>query len=187
MDEAVARARAFAITAHGEQRYGDQPYRVHLDAVTELLAPFGEQAQVVGYLHDVVEDTTVTLETVSETFGDRVAACLALVTDEPGVNRRERKARTNAKLAELGDAAAEVLEKLPEGASVEVRLRAAALLERIDGVETNPQRVRELRAVRALEWSGTAQARKVLRRLASGAPDAWLTWEAREALHRIGD
>ncbi|AWM36060.1 Bifunctional (p)ppGpp synthase/hydrolase RelA [Gemmata obscuriglobus] len=99
MVEAVGRARAFAVVAHGEQRYGDQPYSVHLDAVAELLAPFGDVAQVIGYLHDVVEDTDVPLDTVRQGFGDRVAACVSLVTDEPGANRRERKAKTNAKLS----------------------------------------------------------------------------------------
>jgi guanosine-3',5'-bis(diphosphate) 3'-pyrophosphohydrolase len=99
MDEAVARARMFAVTAHDDQRYGDQPYVVHLDAVAGLLAPFGEVNQIIGYLHDVVEDTTVPLDAVRREFGDQVAACVALVTDEPGANRRERKARTNSKLA----------------------------------------------------------------------------------------
>jgi (p)ppGpp synthase/HD superfamily hydrolase len=99
MCEVVAHAREFAVAAHGDQRYGDQPYAVHLDEVAELLAPFGELAQVVGYLHDVVEDTAVPLDAVRAQFGERVAACVALVTDEQGANRRERKARTNAKLS----------------------------------------------------------------------------------------
>jgi (p)ppGpp synthase/HD superfamily hydrolase len=81
--------------------YGDQPYSFHLDAVVELLAPFGAEAQVVGYLHDVVEDTAVTLQQVRDEFGNRVADCVALVTDEVGINRKERKARTNAKLAAI--------------------------------------------------------------------------------------
>jgi (p)ppGpp synthase/HD superfamily hydrolase len=59
--EPVSRARAFAIKAHGEQRYGDQRYSFHLEAVAELLHPFGIDAQTVGYLHDVVEDTPLTL------------------------------------------------------------------------------------------------------------------------------
>jgi (p)ppGpp synthase/HD superfamily hydrolase len=99
MNQALADARFFAITAHGGQMYGDQPYSFHLDAVVELLAPFGEEAQIVGYLHDVVEDTAVSVQEVREKFGDHVANCVALVTDESGVNRKERKARTNAKLA----------------------------------------------------------------------------------------
>jgi (p)ppGpp synthase/HD superfamily hydrolase len=99
MSEAVSQARKFAVEAHGGQRYGDQPYVAHLDAVADLLSPFGETAQVIGYLHDVVEDTDVPLSVLKERFGDRVAACVALVTDERGANRRERKAKTNAKLS----------------------------------------------------------------------------------------
>lgn len=99
MLDTVLHARSFAVVAHGDQTYGDQPYVFHLDAVVELLASFGEQAQIVGYLHDVVEDTDVQLQTVREEFGDLIADCVALVTDEKGVNRKERKARTNAKLA----------------------------------------------------------------------------------------
>ena len=76
--DVVPRARAFAVDAHGEQRYGDQPYVVHLDAVAALLAPFGETAQAIGYLHDVVEDTPVRLQAVREAFGDLVADCVAL-------------------------------------------------------------------------------------------------------------
>lgn len=95
----VTRARAFAVAAHGEQRYGDQPYSVHLDAVAALLAPFGEEAQVVGYLHDVLEDTAVSPGQLRVESGERVAKLVSLVTDEPGANRRERKARSNAKMA----------------------------------------------------------------------------------------
>ena len=94
-------AKEFAIAAHGDQIYGDRPYVHHLDAVVELLRPFGETAQVIGYLHDVVEDTAVTPEQVRGTFGDQVANCVLLLSDEPGGNRRERKARSHAKLAKV--------------------------------------------------------------------------------------
>jgi guanosine-3',5'-bis(diphosphate) 3'-pyrophosphohydrolase len=95
------KARSFAIAAHGDQKYGEQPYAYHLDAVVALLAPFGEQAQIVGYLHDVVEDTEVSEALVQASFGEHVASCVSLLTDEPGVNRKERKAKTYAKLAQV--------------------------------------------------------------------------------------
>jgi transcriptional regulator with XRE-family HTH domain len=94
-------ARAFAVAAHGEQRYGDHPYAVHLDAVAQLAQPFGEEAVAVAYLHDTVEDTDATLEDVGRRFGPRVAACVALLTDAPGANRGERKTKTYAKLAQV--------------------------------------------------------------------------------------
>lgn len=92
-------ARSFAIAAHAEQRYGDHPYAVHLDAVAELAAPYGEEAVVVAYLHDTAEDTTATIAEIESKFGPKIAACVALLTDEPGANRKERKAKTYAKLA----------------------------------------------------------------------------------------
>jgi (p)ppGpp synthase/HD superfamily hydrolase len=94
-------ARTFAIDAHSEQRYGDHPYSFHLDAVAALAASYGEEAVVVAYLHDTVEDTQVTIEEITGKFGPKVAACVGLLTDEPGANRKERKAKTYAKLAEV--------------------------------------------------------------------------------------
>jgi (p)ppGpp synthase/HD superfamily hydrolase len=92
-------ARAFAVAAHGDQKYGDRPYSYHLDAVAALVAPYGDEAAVVAYLHDIVEETTTTIEEIARRFGQQVATCVELLTDEPGANRRERKAKTHAKLA----------------------------------------------------------------------------------------
>jgi len=98
------KARVFAITAHGEQRYGEYPYSFHLDAVAELVEAYGETAQAVAYLHDVVEDTPTTLAEIETHFGASVAAAVEILTDEPGANRKERKAKTYAKMAQVTDA-----------------------------------------------------------------------------------
>jgi (p)ppGpp synthase/HD superfamily hydrolase len=66
--------RSFALAAHGSQMYGTQPYAVHLDAVVGLLSPYGTEAQIIGYLHDVVEDTAVTESDIRHHFGPRQAA-----------------------------------------------------------------------------------------------------------------
>jgi len=92
-------ARAFAIAAHGDQRYGERPYSFHLDAVAELAAPYGEEAVVIAYLHDTAEDTQATILEIEGRFGPKVAACVSLLTDESGANRKERKSKTYAKLA----------------------------------------------------------------------------------------
>ncbi|QDU98971.1 HD domain-containing protein [Lignipirellula cremea] len=99
MPSSVQTAREFALAAHGSQPYGQHPYVYHLDAVAELLAPFGEQAQVAAYLHDTVEDTATTLEEIAARFGRPMADCVAILTDEQGETRSVRKAKTNAKLA----------------------------------------------------------------------------------------
>ena len=98
MADRVAEARQFAIAAHGDQTYGSEPYSVHLDAVAAIVSPYGEDAQVCAYLHDVVEDTDIPIDRIRREFGDQIAKYVSLLTDEPGVNRKERKARTNAKL-----------------------------------------------------------------------------------------
>lgn len=95
------RARSFAVAAHGAQTYGEHPYVFHLDAVAALASPYGDEAVVVAYLHDVVEDTPVSLEEVASIFGSAVARCVALLTDEPGANRKERKTKTYARLAQV--------------------------------------------------------------------------------------
>jgi len=97
----VAKAMAFAIKSHGDQMYGDQPYLAHLDAVAKLVENFGLEAVVVAYLHDVVEDTDVTLDDIRREFGDRIATLVRYVTDESGANRRERKRVTNEKLSHV--------------------------------------------------------------------------------------
>ncbi len=95
----IQKAKQWAITQHGEQKYGQHPYSFHLDAVAALANPFGELAEVVAYLHDVVEDTDITVEQVSAKFGELVASCVAILTDEPGKDRKERKAKTYQKMA----------------------------------------------------------------------------------------
>jgi len=96
------RAREYALSAHGDQQYGDKPYSFHLDAVAgqASAALLGDETfVVVAYLHDVVEDTDTTLADLEAHFGSEVALAVSYVTDEPGKNRRERKAATHAKLA----------------------------------------------------------------------------------------
>ena len=95
----VQAARRYAVEMHQGQLYGGRPYVYHLDAVASALAAFGPAAQVIGYLHDVVEDTGATVQTVRERFGSFSADAVALLTDEPGTTRKERKARTYVKLA----------------------------------------------------------------------------------------
>jgi (p)ppGpp synthase/HD superfamily hydrolase len=102
MNDPVRQAREFAIAAHGDQRYGAHPYVHHLDAVAAILEPFGTTAQIVGYLHDTIEDTGITRERIETLFGVHVAACVAILTDEPGPDRKARKAATYAKMATVG-------------------------------------------------------------------------------------
>src|SRR5580704_9486739 len=71
----VAAAR-LALSAHeGQFRRSGEPYITHPIAVATIVAELGLDAPTVAaaLLHDAVEDTGVTLETVEEQFGSVVA------------------------------------------------------------------------------------------------------------------
>jgi len=133
----MASAREFAIKAHGDQRYGKEPdappYSVHLDQVKEppgshWLSTWTQEqvatAVAVAYLHDVVEDTDCTLEDVKAAFGSEVAEAVALLTDEPGENRKERKAKTYAKLAKAPTNTAGLVARIVKAADRLANVRA---------------------------------------------------------------
>jgi (p)ppGpp synthase/HD superfamily hydrolase len=58
----------------------------------------GKDMLTAAILHDVMEDCEVSQLTIRDLFGDRVAELVWAVTDEPGVNRKERKAKTYPKI-----------------------------------------------------------------------------------------
>lgn len=103
MDATVIAAKNLANRFHGKQLYGDQPYMVHLESVVAKLANYGTQAQIIGYLHDVLEDTDITADEIRRVFGDDIAESVMLLTDEPGDSRKERKHKTYMKMREAGD------------------------------------------------------------------------------------
>ncbi|WP_246551640.1 HD domain-containing protein [Miltoncostaea oceani] len=106
----LAEARAFAIAAHADQRYGDgRPYRHHLDAVEAVLVRFGFGAdlelRMSAQLHDVIEDTPITFDEVRETFGPEVARLVDAVTNRQGPNRKTRHALTYPRIRAAGERA----------------------------------------------------------------------------------
>lgn len=92
----IADARTFALHAHQEQRYGEFPFIVHLEDVAARAFTHGLDVTVLtaAYLHDVLEDTTVTREELAQQFGEEVTALVEAVTNSPGKNRAERHAAT---------------------------------------------------------------------------------------------
>jgi len=96
--EKAKKAKMFAIEAHRDTKYGDLPYEYHLERVVRHMR--SEEGIVGAWLHDVVEDTSVTLHDIRKEFGGRIARLVDCVTDEPGKNRKERKAGMYKKLAD---------------------------------------------------------------------------------------
>lgn len=97
----VQKARDFAIKAHGEQRYGEHPFIYHLDKVNEILSNQSPCIQVIGYLHDVLEDTDITIDILINEFGVYIANCVYFLSDVKGESRKIRKQKTYAKLKTL--------------------------------------------------------------------------------------
>ena len=85
------RAIAFATKAHsGTLRKKDGiPYILHPMEVASIAGGITTDVEVLtaALLHDTVEDTNVTLDTIKSQFGDRVAALVASETED---KRRDR-------------------------------------------------------------------------------------------------
>ena len=79
----ISRAYAAAEAAHRDKtRLTGDPYIVHPLAVAYKLAEMGAHPNVLaaGLLHDVIEDTEITIEEVRASFGDDIAALVDSVT-----------------------------------------------------------------------------------------------------------
>lgn len=81
----VERAKALALQAHaGQVDRAGEPYAGHPARVAARMRT--DEARVVAWLHDVVEDTGVTLAEIEAAFGLETAAAVNAIThrgDEP--------------------------------------------------------------------------------------------------------
>jgi len=137
---------AFTVEAHKDQerKYSGLPYYVHPIAVAGIVTQVTDDEDVISaaLLHDVVEDTPVTIEQIADKFGGRVASLVAMVTDisrpEDG-NRKVRKeidrqhlAKASAegqtiKLADLIDNSGSIIDCDPNFAKVYMKEKQACL------------------------------------------------------------
>jgi GTP diphosphokinase / guanosine-3',5'-bis(diphosphate) 3'-diphosphatase len=106
----LERAIELAAQAHaGQVDKAGQPYILH--PLRVMLAVTGEQERIAAVLHDVLEDTEVTLAQLqAEGFADTVLQALAALTKSPGETRMQAATRAAAnpiacvvKLADVSD------------------------------------------------------------------------------------
>jgi hypothetical protein len=106
----VETARGMAIELHAGQTYGAGPFTQHLGATETALREVGlyTPKRAAGvWLHESKEDAGATSELLAARgIPASVVAIVSAVTDEPGVNRAERKAKTYPKIAGFPDAVA---------------------------------------------------------------------------------
>jgi (p)ppGpp synthase/HD superfamily hydrolase len=111
MRKDIDRALEFARQAHQTQtrKYTGLPYVDHVIAVSAIVAAHGgdENQIIAALLHDTVEDTDVTLESVRVNFGDDVAKLVEELTNVyqeaayPHLNRAARKALEAERLGKI--------------------------------------------------------------------------------------
>jgi (p)ppGpp synthase/HD superfamily hydrolase len=95
------RARLFSLVAHSAtgqvRKYNNIPYWVHPYEVAKIVSTVNHTEAMIAaaYLHDVVEDTHITIDLIRDEFSDEVANMVEWLTDiskkEDG-NRAIRKA-----------------------------------------------------------------------------------------------
>ena len=96
----LAQTMKFATESHGDQKrkYTGEPYVTHPIAVMKIVqsVPHSFEMLQAALLHDVVEDTEITIEVIEDRFGPVVAEMVSGLTDvsrpEDG-NRETRKAK----------------------------------------------------------------------------------------------
>lgn len=85
MSALTFRAYEYALVAHMGQKYGDEPYIYHPARVANRMEQYDESGIAVAYLHDVVEDTSFTLDDLRrEGFNDEILEAVDAITRRKG-------------------------------------------------------------------------------------------------------
>ena len=126
--ESLNKAYSFALNAHQNQKRDEGvPYIIHPLAVANILTELKLDSATIttGLLHDTIEDTNVTFETVKKEFGEEVANLVDGVTK---LSALEDKASNNSK--------AENFRKLILATSKDIRVLLVKLADRLHNMRT---------------------------------------------------
>ena len=138
--ERIAGAARFACKAHeGQKRRSGEPYIIHPYAVAEILISMNMDVDTViaGLLHDTMEDTETTYETLAEEFGKTVAD---LVEGETKISTLKAKNKSQQE--------AETIRKMFFAMSKDVRVIIIKLADKLHNMKTlqhlNENRAKEI-------------------------------------------
>jgi GTP pyrophosphokinase len=132
--ELLEHAWVLAQAAHaGQRRASGEPYTEHCLQVTGLLADWGLDAPTLaaGLLHDVVEDSVVSIEDLKMDFGDEIASLVDGVTKLSQFDDLSGKGERD-----LLDNEAESLRKMILAGIDEVRVVIIKLADRLHNMRT---------------------------------------------------
>ena len=141
--EKISRAYMVASKAHeGQLRESGEPYISHPLAVVEILLDLGMDTDslVAALLHDVVEDTDVTLDMIRKEFGEDVALLVGGVTK-----------LTKMKYSTREQQQAENVRKMLLAVAQDVRVIIIKLADRLHNMRTISYKKEQKRRDKALE------------------------------------
>jgi len=126
--ETLSKAYSFAVKAHKNQkRDSGDPYLIHPVAVADILSDLKLDSATIatGLLHDTIEDTKITYNTVEKEFGKEVADLVEGVTK---ISRLEGKVTPNSK--------AENFRKLILATSKDIRVLLVKIADRLHNIKS---------------------------------------------------
>lgn len=126
--ELLKKAYSVAANAHIDQiRATNEPYIIHPLAVAATLADMhlDEISIAAGLLHDIVEDTDYTIETITRLFGQEVSDIVWGVTKISKISEMDRE-----------NAQAETLKKMIVAMTQDVRVILIKLADRLHNIRT---------------------------------------------------
>ena len=126
--ETLSKAYDFALKAHKTQKRDEGvPYIVHPLAVADILSDLKLDSATIatGLLHDTIEDTEATYETIREEFGSEVADLVDGVTK---ISQFQKKAGENS--------IAENFRKLILATSKDIRVLLVKIADRLHNMRT---------------------------------------------------
>ncbi|MEB3274937.1 MAG: bifunctional (p)ppGpp synthetase/guanosine-3',5'-bis(diphosphate) 3'-pyrophosphohydrolase [Prochlorothrix sp.] len=159
----ICRAFQFAYCLHdGQLRQSGEPYIAHPVAVAGILRELGGDATVIaaGFLHDVVEDTDVTLEEIEAQFGSEVSQLVEGLTKLSKFNFSSKTERQ-----------AENFRRMFLAMAQDIRVILVKLADRLHNMRTLEFMSDEKRRIKALE------TREIFAPLANRLGIGRLKWE----------
>jgi guanosine-3',5'-bis(diphosphate) 3'-pyrophosphohydrolase len=127
-DPALEKAFIMAEKAHeGQFRHSGEPYVSHPLAVAEILADLGMDTDTIiaGLLHDVIEDTDLTMEVIQKEFSPQISALV------DGVTKLK-----NLEFKSYEEQQAESLRKMLLAMAADIRVIIIKLADRLHNMRT---------------------------------------------------